>query len=117
MRHRTASLLAAVLVVGLIAGPTTLAATSRPALKMLRAQPFTVRGTGFHRHERVRLTLRDATGTTMRRVTASAKGAFTVTFPTAKTGRCGSFAVRAAGALGSRATLRRPRPLPACNPV
>ena len=68
--------------------------------------PFTVRGTGFQARERVVVTL--VSGKTHKRTAVvSPAGAFTVTFSSVDVGACDPYVVRAIGAMGSKATLRR----------
>jgi hypothetical protein len=74
-------------------------------LSLAGTRPVAVRGTGFHRHEHVRLSIRRSNGRTLlRRVTASGSGTFRVALPTAAP-PCGSWRATALGSLGSRALL------------
>jgi hypothetical protein len=92
-------------------------AASGPHLKLVRAAPLTVRGTGFHVHEHVRVVLREQGRMVAARAIAGVGGSFTATFATARVSRCSGFWVGATGDRGSRATMPRPLPLPACSPV
>jgi hypothetical protein len=105
------------LAVAVLAATGATAPTAKPRLTMIAAAPVTVRGSQFRAHERVRVVLHEAAGATVvHRVRAGGRGRFTTSFGTVTLGRCGGFSVTATGALGSRATLRRPQ-LPACMPV
>jgi hypothetical protein len=92
---------------GLLAG-TTLGA-SRARLTFTKAVPVTVHGAGFHRHEHVRVTVRQPMAQSTKRMTASSSGTFSVSFPDVKVKACQSLSVTAVGSRGSHATLvRRP---------
>jgi hypothetical protein len=111
VRLATVLLLLVVLLVGsgaLAAGP------SSAHLALVRAQPLTVRGTGFHARERVRLVLGRASAGTAARARATAAGAFTAVVP-GRLQRCAGVTVTAIGDHGSRATLRRGAHEPACS--
>jgi hypothetical protein len=104
-----AALLAAT---GAFAGPAP-----KPRLALVRSVPLTVRGRGFHRHERVRVVVRQASRpAVVHRLRAGRRGRFMTTFGSVALDRCGGISVTAIGRAGSRATLKRP-PLPACMPV
>ncbi len=81
------------------------------ALRLVERQPLTVRGTGFARHENVRLTLlgRQRTSTHTR---ADGHGTFIVTFPVGSS-RCDRLRVIAIRSGGGRVVLKR-LPPPAC---
>jgi hypothetical protein len=106
-----------VLLAGLLAASAAYGGvTTSPSLRLLSSKPFVVQGKGFHKAERVRVTL-VANGETQRRTTrASRTGVFQTDFGTVPLGRCGGFSVRAAGTKGSVAALKRP-PLPGCIPA
>jgi hypothetical protein len=78
--------------------------------------PLTVRGTGFVRHESVRVRLLIPGREVVRRVRATRRGRFTVSFAGAAPDRCSSYSIVASGASGSFATLRRPV-RPGCPPA
>jgi hypothetical protein len=81
------------------------AAAHAARLRLVGSAPLTVRGTGFHHGERVRVRLRRFNGrTVVRRVTASSSGAFRLAFPTVSL-PCGSWAASAVGSLGSHAFM------------
>src|SRR5690242_5256874 len=90
-------ILAAALVAAAPAGGTT-----HPSLALLRAQPLTVRGTGFVARERVVL----RTGQVRVVVRASGLGRFVAAF--AAGDRCSGGRVLAVGASGDHALLRLP---------
>ncbi len=56
----------------------------------------------------------DRNATRIRKVTASGRGSFTVTFAAGAYDRCAALVARATGARGSRALLKLPQPL--CPP-
>jgi hypothetical protein len=108
MRRLTACTVAALVVAGMLVGSGAGAAgLERPQIQVTSATPMTVTGTRFHRHERVRVTMRSTPGMSMvRRTTAGARGRFTVRFRGFRMGRCGSmFTVVATGSMGSHAAL------------
>jgi hypothetical protein len=109
--------LAAVAAALLAATGAFAGAAAKPRLTLVRSQPLTVRGRGFHRHERVRVVVRqNSRVTVVHRLRAGRRGRFTTTFGGVGLDRCGSFSVTAFGRAGSRAMLKRP-PLPACMPA
>jgi hypothetical protein len=112
------TLLVAGIAAALIAATGALAgAPAKPRLTLVRSQPLTVRGRGFHGHERVRVVVRAASRpAVVQRLRAGRRGRFTTTFGGVALDRCGGISVTAIGRAGSRATLKRP-PLPACMPV
>jgi hypothetical protein len=95
-----------------------LAASSSPArhatLRLVTVSPLQVGGAGFRARERVRVVATAAQVSVAKRVRASRRGAFAVTFGFSA-GHCAGLRVVATGSAGSRATLKRP-PLPACMP-
>jgi hypothetical protein len=118
MRRRTTAVAAASVVLALVVGTAESAAGRSPAphLKLVTTVPLVVRGSAFHAHESVRLVLRQRTGApTISHAGASSAGNFRATFASARINRCGGFSIVATGSEGSRATLRRPLPLPACS--
>jgi hypothetical protein len=119
MRRATALAAAAVLVPGVLAGGSLAGASAQrhAALRITRMDPVTVRGTGFRPSEPVLIRVRATMTSARRSVTAGAQGAFTVTVSGIQVGHCGRLAVTAIGARGSRASIVRRLPLPACNPV
>ena len=102
---------------GLI-GRSAHAGVTSAQLRLTGTQPFSVRGVGFRKAERVSVVLRLATGTTWTQATTASRssGAFNAVFTAAKVGHCTGFSVRATGRAGSTAVLRRV-PLPACSPA
>ena len=73
----------------------------------MAAAPLSIRGTGFHAGEVVRITV-VADGTTTKRAVANDGGAFLSRFRVAFD-RCQGLIARAVGDMGSRAGLRTPR--------
>jgi hypothetical protein len=117
VKYLTTLLLAGVATALLAATGAFAGATPKPRLTLARTQPLTVRGRGFHRHERVRVVLRQASRpAVVHRLRAGRRGRFTTTFGGVALDRCGGFSLTAVGRAGSRATFKRP-PLPACMPV
>ena len=117
MKILTALVVAGLGVALLAATGAFAGATSKPRLTLARTQPLTIRGRGFHRHERVRVVLRQAARpAVVHRLRAGRRGRFTTTFGGVALDRCGGFSITAVGRAGSRATFKRP-PLPACLPV
>jgi hypothetical protein len=117
MRRTTASMAAASVLLVLAAGAAEGGASrSAPHLKLLATAPPVVRGTAFRAHERVRLVLRRRVGQpTIGHASADSAGSFVATFAGIRVNRCGGFSIVATGSEGSRATLLRPMPLPACS--
>jgi hypothetical protein len=108
-----------VLVVSaLTAAPVAGAAGSRhAALRITRAAPLTVHGSGFGRFEHVRLLVRGpSTAPVARRATAAADGTFDRAFASVRVGHCAAVRITAVGAAGSRATLTRHPATASCNP-
>jgi hypothetical protein len=79
-----------------------------PRLVLVAQNPVTVRGAGFARYERVRVRLVMPDAEIVRRVRASRRGRFSVSFPGAAPDRCAGWSIIATGASGSVARLRRP---------
>jgi hypothetical protein len=91
------------------------AARTKATLRLTSLQPVGVRGNGFAARERVRVQLSGGvTGT--RRVTATARGTFTMRFADVNADRCSSVRVVARGSDGTRATLKY-LPAPMCLPA
>ncbi|HKE78470.1 MAG TPA: hypothetical protein VKB54_04145 [Solirubrobacteraceae bacterium] len=96
-------------LVGLGLLAATALGSSRARLTFTKATPVTVHGTGFHRHEHVRVTVRQPMAQSTKRMTASASGTFSASFPSVNVKRCQPLSVTAVGANGSHAALvRRP---------
>ena len=74
-----------------------------PSLRVVRLTPPTFRGSGFHAHERVSVSLSISPART-ERVRADASGRFRVRL--AAVPKCGAWSVRAVGSRGSRAVYR-----------
>jgi hypothetical protein len=87
-------------------GAGTAAAAAR--LEVVAHAPLTVRGSGFARHEVVRVRLRMPNAQMVRRVRATRRGRFSARFPGAAPDRCAGYSIVATGASGSSAALRRP---------
>ena len=72
-------------------------------VRMLDTAPLTLRGVGFDRAERVRLTVSLGERIAVRKVRASEAGTFTEVFRALSYGRCGPpLAVKAVGLRGNR---------------
>jgi HD-GYP domain-containing protein (c-di-GMP phosphodiesterase class II) len=100
--------------VAAVLGPGT--AVAKPRLKVVAHAPLTVRGTGFVRHESVRVRLVMPDSEMVRRVRATRRGRFSVRFTRAAPDRCAGYAVVASGDAGSFVTLRWPA-RPGCPPA
>lgn len=113
-----AGALAVLLALGAVeltsAAPIRERAGARPALRLVRVQPFTVLGTGFKPRERVRVTVVREDRTVVRARGASAAGRFVVSFRELEPRRCAASRVKATGVRGSRAILKLAQP--ACAP-
>src|SRR5690348_16663564 len=108
--RRSAVLLAAMLALsGALAAAAAGAGAPGPRLAILHGAPLTVRGTGFAGPERVRVSVRAATGTVVRSVRAGTAGVFTVRFAGVHLGSCGEASIAAVGTRGDRARLVRHR--------
>jgi hypothetical protein len=79
---------------------------TRPTLRPLGESGMTLRGTGFKKREHVRVVVTTRTRTA-KSLTASAAGAFTVTFAGMNANTCAGFGATAVGSDGSRATYKR----------
>jgi hypothetical protein len=84
----------------------TAAARSPARLTLSSRQPLIVSGSHFRHRERVRVVVRAAGVTRVRRVRASRAGRFTARFGAVASGPCGRLSVVATGRRGSRAVLR-----------
>jgi hypothetical protein len=103
MRTTILALLLAIAVV-----PAALAAP-KPAVRLLVPAPATVIGTGFHPHERVRVTVENGTAALHMTVRAGALGGFKARFAVAAPGgTCGQVVVAAVGFRGDRAGWKSP---------
>ncbi len=101
------ALIAALALTGTASG-----GASKPTLELVRGKPLTVRGSGFQRRERVRVTI-VASGNFARTVRTSARGTFTAAFGGVSFSfdRCGNgWVITARGARGDAATLKLPQP-------
>lgn len=112
---RLAALLGVCAVAGaVVLGFTTLGGSNgqaaRPALRIIRSTPVTIRGDHFRSHEQMRVKTRARTT----RVTAGANGVFVVRIPGAT--RCDLLRVVAIGSAGSYAVLKS-LPPPMCMPA
>jgi hypothetical protein len=107
-------LIAAVAVLAALAAVPA-AAGDRARLRLVKTQPVTIHGSGFHTHERVGAVLRRRDGVSRRSGRADADGEFSLSFRGANVARCDGFRVVATGADGSRAALMR-RPPIVCSP-
>ena len=94
------------------------AAATTPRLVTLSRSTFTVRGVGFAPKERIRLVASTQSYAVTRWTTSGARGGFTMALPMLTVGSCNGsgFTLRAVGATGDRAVLRRlppecPQPL------
>jgi hypothetical protein len=101
----------ALALAGLAAGSSS---ARHASLRLVTSSPLQVGGSGFRARERVRVVATAAQVSVVKRVRASRRGAFAVTFAFSA-GHCTGLKVVAVGSAGSRATLERP-PLPACMP-
>jgi hypothetical protein len=109
MRGIAAVVLGAVLL-GWAAGASS-ARSDRPTLKLTRTNPLSLAGSRFVARERVRVTVTvPGEQAAAKRVTASRRGSFTVTFHNVEYDRCNSLFGRAVGSEGSRAALKLPAP-------
>jgi hypothetical protein len=87
------------------------AAVAAPAkLRVTDVSLFTVRGTGFHAGEHVRVVVEANDAGASKRITAGAGGGFVARFPTVDVGSCPLYRVQATGDMGTRAalTVRQP---------
>ncbi|MEA2395715.1 MAG: hypothetical protein QOJ82_3606 [Solirubrobacteraceae bacterium] len=116
MRRTCAGAVAALAAVALATGPAAGSTRSSHAhLRLVDSAPATVRGTGFHHGEHVKVVVRQGLrDVSVRRVIASRAGTFTATFPGIEFGACDAFTISALGALGTHVTMHRLVPLHAC---
>jgi len=92
-------------------------ATAKPRVWISSPDPLTVRGAGFHAREHVKLTVTGNGVSRQRQLTAARTGAFTARFATPFPAKhCFALLVRAAGAAGSRATMKSPPNAIDCPP-
>jgi hypothetical protein len=110
------ALLACLIAVAAFAAAVQAAAT-RPTLRLVQKAPVTIRGSGFHAGERVRVTVSADGPKETRSMRASRTGVFTVELPaTVVYDPCNSSLVATAvGAGGDSATLKYPQR--ACPPA
>jgi hypothetical protein len=97
-----------VLLLALVAAslPLTAAASTRKAeVVLLNSSPVTVRGTGFHRSERVVVTVAASSMRTKKAI-ATTRGAFRVVFQGFEFGYCEGYTIHARGNRGSSAFVR-----------
>jgi hypothetical protein len=97
-----------VLILALVGVSAAVAAPGK--LRVTDVSLFTVRGTGFHAGEHVRVVVDASDAGAAKRVTAGAAGAFVVRFPGVELGSCPIYRVRAVGDMGTSAalTVRQP---------
>lgn len=112
---RIALVLAVVVaLVALVAPLAPLAAAApdagHPALRVLDKAPLVLRGTGFERWERVKVTVVAKHAHLVRRALASRLGTFVVRFDTVVDSCNGARAATAVGARGSKASIVLERP-------
>jgi hypothetical protein len=79
---------------------------AKPQLRLMDAGVLTVRASGFHAREHVRIVVR-APMLVTRTATAGRGGAFTMRLAGVSAGACTGFSITATGDHGSRATLKR----------
>lgn len=96
--------LGVVVVAAALVAPAALATT--PRLIVADTTPFTVRGTHFKPHERVRVAVTTSAGAGVHTVTAGEAGGFLTRYTLISLGTCAAYTVRVTGNLGSRATVR-----------
>jgi len=104
--------LVVMLIAALGAGTAVAGTRAKAKVAVMSTAPVTVRGTSFHSHERVTVTV-IASSTRTKVVTANAHGAFTATFTHFAIGHCQGYEIRAKGNHGSLATLKL---TPECPP-
>ena len=81
------------------------ASTPKAHVVLLNSAPVTVRGTGFHRSERVVVTV-SSRGSHTKKVIATARGVFRVVFQGYKVAYCEPYAISAKGNRGSTAFMK-----------
>lgn len=103
------ALIAGVIALAVGCGATDVGARplARPSLQLVTLSPMSVHGTGFVARERVRVRLRSLGTTSTRRVRATRRGGFSVSFASVRIDRCSAFSVTAVGRSGRRAAVRR----------
>jgi hypothetical protein len=104
-----------VLLLALVAASlplTAAASTSKAQVVLLSNSPVTVRGTGFHRSERVVVTVA-ASGVRTKKVVATTRGAFRIVFQRLKVGSCEGYTLHAKGNRGSNTFVKV---IPECPP-
>jgi hypothetical protein len=108
--RRIAVVVLGAVLLGWAAGASS-ARSDRPTLRLRGTEPLSLAGSRFVARERVRVTvIVPGEQAAARRVTASRRGSFTVTFPSVDYDRCNSLFGRAVGSEGSRAALKLPAP-------
>jgi hypothetical protein len=115
MRRGLAAIAAAAVAALVVTGASGGSARPLASLRLVRTEPFVVRGVGFKAREHARLTLTIRDDKTVRRVIAGPAGGFVVGFGVVQLSRCNGYMVVAVGNRGSSAVLKQP-PLPACLP-
>jgi hypothetical protein len=109
LRH-TADTRVALLTVLAFALTLPASAAQSPALRIVDSLPATLRGTGFHRDERVVVTLRMGSGRWKREARASSAGRFTARFKGLRLRYCAvPLTISARGDRGSVAHAHIPR--------
>jgi hypothetical protein len=94
------------LVFSLVALPAG-AATSKPRLRLVDdTAPATLRGSGFHSREHVRVVVLAGTRRSVKKVVATSVGRFTIRVQ-GDVNACAGFSATAVGNQGTRATLKR----------
>lgn len=93
------------LVVAVAAIGSALGNTAKPKLRVLDRAPLRVAGNGFHKQERIRLTV-SADGTWRKTIRASSIGSFSTQFAEVAVDRCTGAVVIARGATGATATAK-----------
>ena len=89
-------------------------ASTGPSLRIVRLQPFEVRGLGFRPGDRVKVSLSAPSGGLVRFSTATRSGGFTTSFDTVTLSRCDAYAVTALDRSGTRVVLKAK---PLCPPA
>ncbi len=97
-----------VLLLALVAASlplTAAASTPKAQVVLLNSSPVTVRGTGFHRSERVVVTVA-ASSMRTKKVVATTRGAFRIVFQGLKFAYCEGYTIHAKGNRGSNAFVK-----------
>lgn len=104
MRSLGLTTVLASLALALVASPSVAGAAGQTRVRLLDTAPLTLRGVGFERWERVRLTVSLGDRSVVRKLRAGAAGGFTTSFEAMRYGRCGpgALTVKAVGSYGSR---------------